>query len=176
MIRKNTKVVLVLGALFFIVSIVMYVLFFTIVSNHKKQFTELSIERATIQSHQTLLKELTQTLEETKYEREVIKNSILKEENIIDLLTLIESLGKEQGVSVVTNSLNVTPINATFETLVVTVGVEGSYESVLHILELFETLPYQSTVNKVQITHTEGEGLTTWKGSFEIRVIKFKKV
>ena len=175
MMRKNTKVIVILGILFFIVSIVMYVLFFTIVSNHKKQFTALSIERATIQSHQKLLKELTQTLEETKHEREIIKDSILKEENIIDLLTLIESLGKEQGVSVITNSLNVTPINATFETLVVTVGVEGSYGAVLHILELFEALPYQSTINKVQITHTE-EGISTWKGLFEIRVVKFKKV
>lgn len=173
MVLKSTKIMSGATGGFFVVSVVACVVFFYHVSVQKERFREQSIARAELQAHKDALTSLTRTLEETQEERESLASRIVKEEMVIDLLGLIETLGREQGVVLTTTSLNVEPISNTFEALVIGVNVRGSYEALMHVLTLLEHLPYQSTVNKVHVDRGDG---VLWSGSFEVRVTKFKKI
>lgn len=175
MIQKRTKIVASIGAAFLIASIGAYVFFFLSVSNHKKQFVAEGIARAEAKSRHESLSALMRTLEETQTDRQNLFTRILTEEDVIDLLALIESVGNEQGVELTTNSLTVAPINDTFETLVVDLDVKGSYASVVHVLKLMEQLPYQSSVTNVQVVRESEEGGPGWRSTYEVRVTKFKK-
>ena len=173
MLHRSTQVIIIISALFFIVSIVACVGFFFLISKQETILREKMLAQGEAEAHQNSLKSLIRTLADTESERTSLHTRILKDENVVDFLTLIESLGKEQGVALTTKSLTVEPITAQFETLVVNVIVEGSYESVVHMLKLFEHIPYQSTMGTVQIL---SGGDTQWQGVFQVRVTKFKKV
>jgi hypothetical protein len=175
MVQKRTKIIAGIGAAFFIACAAAYALFFFVVSNHKEQFVAQSVERAEAKSRHETLSALMRTLDDTQEARKELFTRILKEEDVIDLLALIESIGNEQGVTLKTNSLTVEPIDATFEALVVDLNVEGTYASVIHVLKLMEHLPYQASVTKVQLLREQPENGPFWKSTYEVRVTKFKK-
>jgi len=174
MLHKSTKIIAVTGILFFLICIGVFSVFLHVVTKQKTEFTEQTAENIRAEAHHESLASLMETLEKTKDERESLTSRVLREEDVIDFLALIESLGKEQGVILSTNSLTVEPIDAVFETLIVNVGVEGSYAGVMQVLKILEHLPYQTAISGFQVTHG-GEDDATWKSTYNVRVTKFKK-
>lgn len=175
MLHKKTKIVAVISGIVFLSCVTAAAFFFHTVQGQKAIYTERNISLAQAKSDQESLRTLMHTLEETKLERESLISRILKEEDVINFLALLESLGAEHGVTLTTDSLKVEPLNETFETLLIHMGAEGTYVAVLHVLELFETLPYQVSIESTQLSNAEGGG-TTWKGQFSLRVTKMKKI
>ncbi len=174
MLHRTTKIVAIISGFVFLVSASVTALFFVMVEKEKKVYEERTLALAQANSDQESLRTLMTTLEETKVERESLVSRVLKDEEVINFLALLESLGSEQGVVLTTNSLKVEPINETFETLLINLDVEGSRDSVLRMLRLFETLPYQVFIESVQLSRADGSG--AWKGLFELRVTKLKKI
>ena len=175
MLHRSTTIIATAGTLFFLGSLIVFLFAFHTVSEEKATFTDLRIARAETKVHQESYAMLVRKLEETSAERASLFLRILREEDVIDLLATIETLGKEQHVTLKTNSLTVEPIDTSFETLVVNITVTGRYSAVLHVLKILEYLPYQASVGRVQITHIEDETGTVWEGSFQVRVTKFTK-
>lgn len=176
MLQRNTKPIAITSGIFFTVSVIIFVLFMLAVSKQKEDLRAQSIEREKVRIHQSSLVSLIRTLESTEKERKSLQTRILKEEDVINLLSLIESLGREQGVTLTTSSLTVEPVDELFETLVVQVNVQGSYVSVKHILTLMEHLPYQTSLGTTQLTRGEGERRDFWQGGYEVRVTKYKDI
>ena len=176
MLHKSTKIIAIIGGLFFTASVITCLVFFSIVEKEKAEYIARSTERAQAKANEASLDSLIATLAKTEEARKSLRTRIIEEEEVIDLLAQIESLGKEQRTKLTTNSLTVQPINETFETLVIQLTVEGSYGSVMQVLKLLEQLPYQSSVNKVRVALMEGEGGSLWQGAYEVRVTKFKKI
>jgi uncharacterized protein YjgD (DUF1641 family) len=176
MLHKSTKIIASIGTLFFLVSVTIGTIFFYIVEKQKAQFIERKIERAQMQANEESLASLFTRLENTADARASLMTRIVREEDVINLLALIESIGKEQNTKLTTNTLVVEPINNTFEMLVARISVEGSYDSVMQVLKVLEHLPYQSSVNNVQLVRNEGESISSWTGIYEVRVTKFKKI
>ncbi len=176
MLHKSTKIIATIGALVFLGCLVVAAVFFTMVAKQKVLYTERNQELAQKKTDQEALRTLLHTLDETKSERESLLSRILKEEDVINFLSLLESVGSGQGAKITTNSLRVESINDTFETLIMSVEVEGSYASVTQTLKLFENLPYQTLINTMQLSRAEGSGGLIWKGMFDLRVTKFKKI
>jgi Tfp pilus assembly protein PilO len=172
MLHKSTKIIATLSIAFLIVSVVGFGVFFTLISKQKTTYAEKSLALAQAQSRQETVKSLLETLNETKEDRTSLIARIVKEEEVIDLLSRIESLGRDERVALTTNALTVEPLNEMFETLVVKLSAEGSYTAVVRTLTLLEYLPYQSTMYNVLLM-SEGE---MWKGTFELRVTKAKKI
>ena len=175
MFHINTKIIATFGILLFMVSVGACALFFYKVSEQKTLLQSKVSERAVAKAHQESLSDLMKTLENTKTERESLISRILGENGVVDFLTLIESIEKEQNVTLKTDSLTVEPISDMFERLVVNISVTGSYASVVHVLKLLEQLPYQSAIRKTNIGR-EGKTEEVWKGVFELSVTKFKKI
>lgn len=173
--NQNTYIASGLGILFLSVSIGACAVFLHEVEKKKETLHELGLLRAQTESRKKTLMTLTTALTDTKEERAYLTSRILKEEDVVDFLTLIESLGREQGTKLTTSSLTVEPVNSSFESLVVGVNVEGQYANLMHLLTLFEHLPYQVTIEKVVFEKTSDGGSAFWKSFYEIRVTKTKK-
>lgn len=165
-----------IGALFFLGSAILLFAFAYEIENKKSELYVKSQEEAKQELHKKSLTTLTEALDISKEEREFLLSRILKEEDVIEFLTLVETVGKEQGVSLTTNSLTVQPINSSFETLVVNISVEGAYPAIVHTLKLFERLPYQVTISTVRLEKMGDGNGSLWRSAYEIRVTKFTKV
>ena len=172
MIRKSTKIITTVRMLTLFTSVVIYTVFLGVVANQKETHIDLAKERIETKAHQESLQKLMETLEETEGERAALLTRFIKEEDVIDVLSLVESLGNEQGVIFTTNSLNVVPINDALESLVISMKVEGNYVRVHKVLSLLEHLPYQAIITKAQIQESTDD---EWVGVFEIQITKFKK-
>jgi len=176
MLHKSTKIIAAISGIIFIVSVGAWARFLYKVVEQKSVFAERNIEYAQEKSHQKALETLAHTLDDTKSARESLNTRILKDDSVIDLLALIESIGKEQGIELSTNSLSVQPIDDIFETLVINVSVKGPYDSVIYMLKLLEHIPYQASVEKVQVGKEGEVSNAVWNGQFEVKVTKFKKI
>ena len=174
MFHINTKIIATIGGVLLLASVGACVLFFYTVTEQRVLLQNKVSERAIAKARHSSLTELTKTLEDTKSARESLISRILSENGVVDFLTLIESIEKEQGVQIKTDSLTVEPISEVFEKLVINISVSGSYASVVQVLKLLEHLPYQSSIRKTSIGREE-RSTDVWKGMFEISVTKFKK-
>lgn len=178
MFSKNTNIALLLSILFCVSTFGALAAFFYVGELHKATFLEKSTQEIREKAQKSALEQITTTLDETKEERISLFSRFPHEEDIVDVLTSIEKIVAEQGVKITTNSLSLTvrPIDETFETLVITLNMEGSHDAIVYVLKLFETMPYQVTVTNVHLERVGEGGTATWRSTGEIRITKFKKV
>ncbi len=173
---KSSKIIAGISSILLILSFVVLGIFYSMVAKQKVAYVNSTKERIEAEARKTSLETLVKTLDETKEERALLMSRILRDEQVVDFLSLIETLGREQGAALKTNSLNSVSLNDTFESLVISITVEGSYDAVMQVLKLFEHLPYQVVISSVRIENEDGVGVLSWKGSFEMSVTKFKKI
>ena len=176
MIQTRTKIITSVSVLFFLMCLCAGSVFLYSLSKERKQYDEKRVERAQNQEREKTLNSLTESLEKTKDARASLRTRFLKEEDIINFLTLVETLGKEQSVMLKTSNLNIKPINETFEDLVLNVTMGGEFETLLHTIALFENLPYQTSITSMQISKSEDATENPWNVTFELHVTKFIKV
>lgn len=175
MSHKSTKIIAVISVIIFLVCVSLSVTAFVIVRKQKSEYLEYGKKRAEAEAQEILQKGLSEALLKTKDERTFLTLQILEDDDVIELLSLIETLGKEQGVTLTTSSLNVEKIDRKFETLAVNLEVNGSYASVMNMLNLLEHLPYQSSIFTIQLERQGDESQDMWKALFSLKVTKFKK-
>lgn len=174
MIHRRTKIIALLAVSLFLGAVLVYASFTTLLLKHKET---LRTERAAVADAEMQKKSLS-TLEgivrDSALERETLHGYILEDERVIDLLSLIETMAAEQGVILKTNTLTKSPIDDTFEELHLTVSVKGSFDRIMPVLMLLETLPQQSMIKSVTFTKSEQEGEITWLGVIDIGVTKYQ--
>lgn len=178
MIHTRTKIIALIAASLFLLTLFAYSGVAYMLRNHKATLAAERIAVADAEMQKKSLSDLIAIVESSADERETMRGYILEDDKIIDLLSLIGTLAKEQGVTYTTSNLMVTPIDDTFEALEFTVAVTGSFERVMRVLTLLETLPQQSSIPSVLFTKTENveTRASEWQGSIDIRVTKFKNV
>ena len=177
--NRSSKIIVTISALILLVSLGVSGFALYLVANQKDTYATRSADLAEKKSHEEALKALTQTLHDTESERASLFSRILADDKVVDFLGSVESLGHDQGVELKTMSLTVEPIdkdkNQVFETLVINLEATGSYDAVMHVLALFEHIPYQAEVDNAHITKQGDDSHANWKGEFQLRVTKFKK-
>ncbi len=149
----------------------------------------LSIKEASVQSliQEKVITEkreheasaLTALLENTVREREQLRAFVVTEQGVITFLEEIEEIGRERGVeTVITVSTQPLEGSSVFEHLALSVQFQGSYVSVRAFLSALETLPFQITLQSVNLDRVGGEGetLSQWRGTSTFRVTKEKDI
>ncbi len=171
MIQKNTQTIAIIATIFFILSALASFVFIGVVEQKKADYASAILFESEMNHRERSLNEITEKLDDTKIARESLKTRILQEEDFIDFLALVESLGDEQGVELTTNSLSESEINSQFDELIMRVNLVGPYDSVMHTIAIFEHMPYQSSINEMSLIQaSDGK----WNALFEFRVAKFK--
>lgn len=122
-------------------------------------------------------KSLGHLAEETAADRKELSGYILTEDTVVDFLSMIGTLGRAKGVTTETRSLAVESIEGsdTFEYLTLEVGVLGSFSSVVEMLSLLETVPYQVQVRSAAVDRASDiQGAILWRGAYRLSVTKYK--
>lgn len=178
MIHSRTKIIALISISLFLLSLAAFGGVTFLLKKHKSTLEQERIAVADAEMQKKSLQDLLAIVDSSEGEREKMRSYILEDDRIIDLLTLIGTLSKEQGVTYSTSNLAVSPIDDTFETLALTVSVEGSFEKIMRVLSLLEALPQQSLITEVLFTKTlEKETQSQeWHGTIHIQVTKFKSV
>lgn len=177
MMHRNTQIIGGMSALLCIFAIGSFVMITYLVESKKILLEEERMAAAVAKAQYEQLASLVRLVDETAPERTELTSRVLTEEGMVDFLSLVETVAKEQGVKLTTDSLTVKDVSARFEQLDVQVSFEGSYDAVTHVLRLLEVLPYQSSIASVVVTRTEvtEEGADAWNAAVEFSVTKFKK-
>lgn len=175
MISKHTKIVGSIAGVLFLVSLAGFLGLVYMVSYSNMTLHQQKLERAKSQLHQQELASLARLVNETTDERDELSGYVLKNDEVINFLALIETLGDEQGVLFKTTALNVADKGGIFEELQVGVSISGTYASVAHVLALFETLPYQSYISSVSLSQNGRETTDAWSAIFLLHVTKYKE-
>lgn len=176
MIHTRTKIIALISLGFFVATLCIFSYFIWLIQGHKKNINEERYRAAEAESQVRTLSALEALVASTKEERAKIRGFILEDEEIIDLLSLIEQTAREQGVVLSTDNLTVSALDETFEELHITVSLSGSFDGVMRVLRILESLPEQSTIPQVTLSRFEEESTIQWQGSILIHVTKFKKV
>ena len=169
---QSTKTIGILAlGVFFVLLILSFGLLY-IIGERKETFAVHVQTRAEARAATAQLDALVKLVEETEVERAKLRTYVLSENSVIDFLALVEGIATDVGVSVETQSLAVTSLESSdsFEALVLTILVIGSYDGVTHTLALFELLPYQIHIDDVVLERT-GEA-SAWRGTYTMRVTK----
>lgn len=172
MVHTHTKVIVSISIALLLASMTVFAVFFYKLETQKDAYETMRTEESERVARIASLTSLLETLDATNSERETIAEHVLAEDGVVDLLALIEALGREQNVLLSTETLTVEPINARFEELVATISVEGRYESVMRTFELLALLPYETRVQSASLQQTANN----WRGMFDIRILKFKSI
>jgi hypothetical protein len=173
--NKNTKIIAAFGGTFFLASASIFAGFYFMLSKQEREYAMRSLGHAQAEASRASLSALEKHFEDTENERAYLVSRIPKEENVIQILSLIETLGKDQGVALTTNSLTIKPINERFEILMIDIITKGPYGGVLRTLKLLERLPYQTNIVGLQMTRSFEE-TDEWQASYKILITKFKKI
>ncbi len=174
MIHTRTKIVASIVGGVCVLSVLALIGFQYVLVGLKSDLTLQEKKVLETKTQDSRLASLERLIEETETERAEIAKLILTEEGVVDFLALIETLGAEQGVTLKTESLTAPESAGLYDELSISLSVKGTERSVGHMLRLFETLPYRSTVEQVILTKDESDGL--WQGTFDLRVTKYKKI
>lgn len=172
--QRSTHIITLFGSIFCILGIVTCALVFSAVEKHKARLTEVRTLSMHIEENKGILASLVKRLEETAEARTSLKGRILSENGVVDLLTLIETIAKEQQVKLTTEGIVAEPLNDDYASLVLSVRTEGSYDALLKLLTIFEQLPYQAVIHSVQFSHTEGD-TDFWVSTYKIQITTVAK-
>ncbi len=102
------------------------------------------------------LKNLRETYDRSKEEREQLSAFALTEDEVGDFLTEVERLGQSKGVTITTSALKVEKKKDVPDQLSVEFVVEGKEEQVRAMIDLFEKLPYPSMLSTLSLALNEG--------------------
>ncbi len=114
---------------------------------------ELKQSIVDIKNFESIKQEMTESqkiLSETVEERKYLKERLFTEDDTVEFLSLIESIAMAKGISVKTSNLNAEKGEGMYGTLSSTFKVSGTEQGVLDMLQLFESLPYHSTIKNFQ--------------------------
>jgi len=99
--------------------------------------------------------ELTKLVEATAAERAALARHVLSEADTVAFLAEIEAVGKRQGVDLSTISLAVEEMKDGPDILTAQFKIAGPEATVIRMLSIFETLPYESTLTRVNLSRAK---------------------
>jgi len=176
MIHTRTKIIAGIALGLCAGALALYLGFFWIVNNHKETLYEERTRAAEAEVQAEALSALEETVMSSKDDREKLANFILADEEIIDFLSLIERTAIDQRVKLTVEDLKTLPIDDTFEDLLIPTKIDGSFDGVMRMLRILETIPEQSSIPSITLSKGESGSADEWTAHVEIRVTKYKKI
>lgn len=170
MIHARTKVVALIALATFLFSCVGYGVAFYVVQKHKVRLHDEEQRAAEADVQKRALIALEETVRTSADDRAQLAKYILPNENVIEFVSLLEKIAKEQGVAFETKGLETYPVDDWFEELEVTASIKGSFDAVIRMLRILETIPTQSSLTSVSLTRG---GDSIWEASVQLRVTKY---
>lgn len=116
-------------------------------------------------------KDIVALADQTARDRARLPGLFIPAENGVEAIKAIESVGTVSGASVDISSINAAdPGDSGMGTISAAVSIGGSWKQVTEALALFETLPYDRTINQLSLRSTGGGKDSRWQADFTLSV------
>lgn len=132
-------------------------------------------------------------IKSTETERAKISSYVIKKDGLVDFIKLIENIATASGVEVMIKTVVESEVSSpasSFPKVMLTLPLTaiGTWENISMFFALLETMPYKTTLTKVDLKKLAfeevSEGISKkrrfskanpgWQGDFEFGVLKFK--
>ena len=123
-------------------------------------------EEIAILKTMALKKETTEMLlKNTELEREQMLKYFVSREDPTEFLELIESSGRDAGITLDVNSIKVDEGgDELIKHIEISLSVQGEWDNVYHFIYLLEHLPYVSQITRATVTIAKNLENDVWKG------------
>ncbi len=170
MITARAKKVMVVAVVCGVASVVSFAGAFMYVIGQGKTLREQAQAVADHAVQQKTYEALAALVASTKTDREEMQHYVLTEDETITFLADTEAMATAQGVTISTDALTV--VNGKdFNTLKVNFTLEGDARSVHAVIQVLETLPYMSYINRLSL---EGGAAGAAEAAVELMVMLAK--
>ncbi len=184
---------------FFILVLLMvgaYYYFFHELRVTGEKISTLSNETTSLLTEETNLNSLKAVFSDTTNERQKINSYFVQSDGAVDFITIIENLATFANLNHETQTVNTeeeNPSSANRERLHITFRTNGSWQNTYYFISLLESLPFQLTINQINLHSTGGTVAETissssstsistvatkkssvWETSYDISVTKLK--
>ncbi|MFQ5661916.1 MAG: type 4a pilus biogenesis protein PilO [Candidatus Paceibacteria bacterium] len=184
---SKTKQILLTVIVLVIVAFIAYVIFFLNIKEKNNSISLLTNEVDSVLQKEIKLRSVKQIIKDTKDDRVKLDSYFVADDEIINFIEMIETLGVNSGaevevinVSVDTENEKVVNKNKISELLNINFKTEGSFVEMFHFLSMLEKLPFKIEISQVNFNKVSNEiigadkSLEPWKGYFNITAVKLK--
>lgn len=173
-VLSTKKSIVVWGAIL-LVAVSGYLYFFSTLKNSAANVSDLATELSYQTDRATRLNSVETIVRDTEEERAQLKTFFLSEDDIVDFITEVESLGNSLGVpiDVLSVSSETPEVVGTGGVLELRVTFDGPWNSVVSMLALLETQEIATTLNKVSLSY-KGHEDSEWSVTATLQAQMFK--
>lgn len=171
------KLPILLATIFFIASVVAFVLLYKEIDKNKKATEEIETKWQEEYLRRQEMKTLDKAVQSIQEEKQQLDMHFAKSSDIVPFLNTIEKLIKDAGTKGQVVSVDILKDN---QGLSIGIKAEGKFENVYKLLMLLENSPYKLEMMFVDIAKIEGENVgeksstaPKWEGIFKLRLISF---
>ena len=151
----KAKIILIFAVVYMLVSVAAFSLVTFEVDRVGGKLEERVTVVANRYAEEKKFSELNQLIEDTANDRDELGLYILSEKDTISFLAEVEKIGVEQGVVLETNSLNKIENKDKVDELEVSFSVAGDESLVMRMLDILESLPYESRLTSMVLNRGE---------------------
>ncbi|MEK7070095.1 MAG: hypothetical protein AAB822_02555 [Patescibacteria group bacterium] len=126
---------------------------------------------------------LAEALDRLKKEKDIINAVFLKEEDLVRLIKILESIGDNSGVVLKISSIS--PSSDKELKPKISFAADGSFEQLFIYMEMLENIPYLVTINKVSLQKNQGVKIDkaddkspltgSWQALFDVYLESYEK-
>ena len=159
---------------------VLYAFMFVRIKDENTEIAMLQVTIDTAADQQAKLESAKEVFALTLREREELDRYILSNDAVVDFIEDLEGLKTITGAVVQVVTVNVAAsgtASSTTEGLTLTLNAEGSWNQVMHLLSIIETLPYSVRITNVGLHKLGGGGkgkAVYWQETITFVVQKFR--
>ncbi len=113
----------------------------------------------------------------TAASREAVKHFFVPTDDAVTFIQAVESIGSASGASLSIQSIAAVPSGptkpGTIGTITAHITMSGSWTTIMKALELFENLPYRSSIDRLSLSTSvapdrAGQAVHSWSAGFDI--------
>jgi len=174
---KSRNMLIVAAVLNAIVFGIFLFTFFTIKAKNER-ISSLTNETEQYLERDTMLRSIQGVLADTKDDLSLINSYFVSQDGAVDFIETVESVGRQSGIAVSIGSVSVQggeeESQSVGEMLKLGVKTEGSWKNSIYFLELVESIPFKTHLEKASFLTKKGDRSGVWKGEVEFSVFKLK--
>jgi hypothetical protein len=121
-------------------------------------------------------KHIAEVIADTETERTDLDNYFIGSDGVVGFISTVENLSDDSGATVDVTGVDQVnkPNDPEFEYLHLELTAAGSWQSVYHLSQLVESLPYVLWLDRVSLERMPDESPEPWKAILTIRALKRK--
>ncbi len=171
------KLPLIIAAIFFIVSCLVFMFLYREISTHNQNTKSETLEWQTEMERRDSVKLLDSSLAQNSSKRDLLESHFMQSSDVVPFLDMIEHSAKSVGASAAVDAVDTGTGNTVFS---VSIKAEGSFQAVYKFITLLENSPYELKILSMNLSQVSSGDATqkgvknsTWQAILKVQLLSF---